>query len=98
MYHVEGRGRNQIRLEIPVLATAGHPDISGTQPAAQFGEGAPFIEVPIHTVRRKHIGRQRSFTKPVGTCSSSVRLTLVLRSRSRSRACSSSVAVNAACN
>ena len=63
MYHVEGRGRNQIRLEIPVLATAGHPDISGTQPAAQFGEDAPFIEVPIHTVRRKHIGPPAQFHK-----------------------------------
>src|SRR5271165_4208268 len=49
LHHFEGRGRNQIRFKIPVLATTRHPDISGAQPVTQFRECAQFIEVPIHS-------------------------------------------------
>src|SRR5258708_39853239 len=48
LHQFEGRGRNQIRFKIPVLATTRHPDISGAQAVTQFRECAQFIEVPIH--------------------------------------------------
>jgi hypothetical protein len=63
LHHFDGRGRNQIRFEITVLAATGHPDISGSQPVAQFGECAQFIEVPVHSARWKYIGPPARFHK-----------------------------------
>src|SRR5260370_36771663 len=44
LHHFEGRGRNQIRFKIAVLATTRHPDISGAQPVTQFRECADVAE------------------------------------------------------
>jgi uncharacterized protein YdeI (YjbR/CyaY-like superfamily) len=41
LHHFEGRGRNQIRFKIPVLATTRHPDISGAQLTEELKWGKP---------------------------------------------------------
>jgi hypothetical protein len=44
LHRFKGRGGNQVRLEIPVLATACHPDIATAEAIAQFRESAQFVE------------------------------------------------------
>jgi hypothetical protein len=54
LHHFETCGRNQIRFEIPVLATPCNPDISGAQPITEFRECAQFVKAPIHSAGRKY--------------------------------------------
>ena len=61
LHRFEGRGGNQVRLEISVLATACYPDITGAQAIAQFRECAQFIEMPINPVCLKHVGSPARF-------------------------------------
>ena len=63
LHHFEGLGRNQIGFEIPILTASGDPDIAGTQPVAECGEGAQFIEVPIHSGGGKHMEPPARFHK-----------------------------------
>src|SRR5688572_5474894 len=63
LHHFEGVSRNQIRFEIPVLATPRYPDISSTQPVTKFSECAQFVKVPIHSAGWKHMGPPARFNK-----------------------------------
>jgi hypothetical protein len=57
LHRLKGRGGNQVRLEIPVLATACHPDIASAEAIPQFRESAQFAEMPIQPVCRENVGR-----------------------------------------
>ena len=61
LHRFKGRGGNQVRLEIPVLATARHPYIASAQAIAQLRESAQFVEMPIHPVCPKHVGPPARF-------------------------------------
>jgi hypothetical protein len=74
----EGRLRNQVALEVLILAAAFDPDIAGAQPIPQFEEGAQFVGLAINLATLdderppaapneadRRLGRQRSLPRSV---------------------------------